>query len=111
MGEVYLALDTQLERLVALKVLPAQVAADAERMRRFTQEAKSAAALNHPSIAHIYEIGEAGGTHFIAMEYIDGTTLRERIYREKTPLPKTSSPPAAGGRSPGESSRDWRHPS
>jgi serine/threonine-protein kinase len=57
-------------------------------MRRFVQEAKSAAALNHPNIAHIYEIGEADGTHFIAMEYIDGVTLNEKIHREKTPLRK-----------------------
>ena len=88
MGEVYLAHDTQLERAVTLKVLPAGVAANAERMCRFTQEAKSAAALNHPSIAHMYEIGEADGTHFIAMEYVEGVTLREKIHREKTPLPK-----------------------
>jgi eukaryotic-like serine/threonine-protein kinase len=88
MGEVYLAHDTQLERTVALKVLPAAVASDAERMRRFTREAKSAAALNHPAIAHVYEIGEAGGAYFIAMEYVEGVTLREKIHREKTPLPK-----------------------
>jgi Tol biopolymer transport system component/tRNA A-37 threonylcarbamoyl transferase component Bud32 len=88
MGEVYLAHDTQLERAVALKVLPAKVASDAERMRRFTQEAKSAAAINHPSIAHIYEIGESDGIHFISMEYVDGETLREKIHDEKAELRK-----------------------
>ncbi|MDQ3817081.1 MAG: protein kinase [Acidobacteriota bacterium] len=79
MGEVYLALDTELGRFVALKVLPADVASDDQRMRRFTLEAKSAAALNHPNIAHIYEIGRSDETHFIAMEYVEGVTLREHI--------------------------------
>jgi serine/threonine protein kinase len=88
MGEVYLAEDTRLERTVALKILPSDVAANEERMRRFTQEAKAAAALNHPNIAHIYEVGEADGTHFIAMEYVDGVTLFEKIHREKAPLRK-----------------------
>jgi len=95
MGEVYLAQDTKLDRKVALKVLPADVSSKRDRMDRFVREAKSAAALNHPHIAHIYEIGESGssptvreGVHFIAMEYIDGETLREKIHRDKTPLPK-----------------------
>ena len=79
MGEVYLAEDTQLHRKVALKVLPDEVAANQDRMRRFVQEAQSAAALNHPNVAHIYEIGEQDGVHFIAMEFIDGVTLRESI--------------------------------
>ncbi|MEP6922307.1 MAG: protein kinase [bacterium] len=87
MGEVYLARDTKLERQVALKILPPEVATNEERMRRFTQEAKAAAALNHPNIAHIYEIGEASGTHFIAMEYVEGVTLNQRI-REKATLSK-----------------------
>src|SRR5713101_4328095 len=86
MGEVYLAEDTRLHRKVALKVLPAEVAANQERMRRFNQEARAAAALNHPNIAHIYEIGEADGTNFIAMEYVDGQTLRELIHDRQTHL-------------------------
>src|ERR1700687_5398428 len=79
MGEVYLAQDTRLDRKVALKVLPFDVASNQERMRRFVQEAKSAAALNHPNIAHIYEIDEVDGVNFIAMEFIEGRPLRECI--------------------------------
>jgi eukaryotic-like serine/threonine-protein kinase len=88
MGEVYLAQDTKLDRKIALKVLPADVASNRDRMERFVREAKSAAALNHPHIAHIYEISESDGVNFIAMEYIDGETLREKIHRDKTPLAK-----------------------
>jgi len=88
MGEVYLAQDTKLDRKVALKILPADVGTNRDRMERFVREAKSAAALNHPNIAHIYEIGESDGTHYIAMEFIDGETLRHKIHRDKAPLPK-----------------------
>jgi eukaryotic-like serine/threonine-protein kinase len=88
MGEVYLAEDTQLHRKIALKVLPADVASNQDRMRRFKQEATAAAALNHPNIAHIYEIGESDGVNFIAMEFIDGRTLREEIHQEQTELRK-----------------------
>ncbi|MEO6051540.1 MAG: protein kinase, partial [Pyrinomonadaceae bacterium] len=79
MGEVYLAKDTRLERKTALKILPGNVAQDEERMQRFVREAKSASALNHPNIITIYEIGETDNTHFIATEYIEGDTLRERL--------------------------------
>src|SRR5438105_13575203 len=88
MGEVYLAEDTRLHRKVALKILPTELAANKDRMRRFEQEAQAAAALNHPNIAHIYEIGEGKGVNFIAMEFIDGQTLREKIHPEHTELRK-----------------------
>ena len=88
MGEVYLARDTSLNRKVALKVLPAEVAANQDRMRRFKQEATSAASLNHPNIAHIYEVGVASGLNFIAMEYVDGTTLRDKIHSDREELSK-----------------------
>src|SRR5713226_315798 len=88
MGEVYLAEDTRLHRKVAIKILPINVAANQDRMRRFEQEATAAAALNHPNIAHIYEIGESADVNFIAMEFIDGQTLREVIHRGQVDLPK-----------------------
>jgi serine/threonine-protein kinase len=88
MGEVYLAEDTQLHRKVALKILPADLSSNKDRMRRFEQEATAAAALNHPNIAHIYEIGEAEGVKFIAMEFVDGQTLRFKIHQERTDLRK-----------------------
>src|SRR4030095_11537846 len=88
MGEVYLAEDSELHRNVALKVLPSDVSSNRDRMRRFKQEATAAAALNHPNIAHIYEIGEREGTNFIAMEFVDGLTLRQLIHERQTELPK-----------------------
>jgi len=88
MGEVYLAHDEALDRSVALKILPADLAAKKDRMERFVREAKAAAALNHPNIAHIYEIGESAGVNFIAMEFVDGDTLRQLIYGKATDLKK-----------------------
>src|SRR5437764_9543052 len=84
MGEVYLAQDTKLDRKVALKILPAAVAAHPDRMKRFVQEAKTASALNHPNIITIHEIDETESGHFIATEFIDGETLRE--CQAKAPL-------------------------
>jgi len=88
MGEVYLAQDTKLDRKVALKVLPAEVASNRDRMDRFVREAKSAAALSHPNIAQVFEIGEDSGTHYIAMEFIDGLTLTKKIHAEQEELRK-----------------------
>src|SRR5260370_2363363 len=74
MGEIYLAQDLTLERSVALKVLPPHFALDADRMRRFVQEAKAASALSHPNGAHIYEIAQSDGVGFIAPGYAEGHT-------------------------------------
>jgi serine/threonine protein kinase/Tol biopolymer transport system component len=79
MGEVYLAWDTTLDREVALKILPPEIASDQQRMQRFVQEAKTASALNHPNIMTIFEIGQTDSTYFIATEFIDGITLRQHI--------------------------------
>ena len=72
MGEVYLAQDTELDRKVAIKILPGHLASDQQRLQRFVQEAKAASALNHPHILTIHEIGVVGPSRFIAMEFIDG---------------------------------------
>jgi eukaryotic-like serine/threonine-protein kinase len=82
MGEVYLAEDTRLNRRVALKLLPREYTDDEGRLRRFQQEAKSASSLNHPNILTIFEVGAADGRHYIATEFIDGETLRERLTRQ-----------------------------
>ena len=79
MGEVYLAVDTKLDRKVALKILPAEVASNQQRMRRFEQEAKAASALNHPNILTIYEVDQTDSVHFISTEYVEGQTLRQHM--------------------------------
>src|SRR5881398_3586314 len=79
MGEVYLALDTELDRTVAIKILPEPLATDQQRLQRFIQEAKAASALNHPHILTIHEIGNVGDSRFIATEFIEGETLRQRM--------------------------------
>ena len=79
MGEVYLANDTKLDRKVALKVLPAEMAADPERLSRFQREAKALAALNHPNIVTIHSVEQAEDVHFLTMELVEGKTLDARI--------------------------------
>src|SRR5436190_10002213 len=79
MGEVYLAHDPRLSRKVALKILPAAFTKDAERLRRFEQEARAASALNHPNIITIYEILKADSSHVMATEFVEGEILRQRL--------------------------------
>jgi hypothetical protein len=80
MGEVYLAYDTRLGRKVALKLLPNHFTTDKDRLRRFEQEAHAASTLSHPNVCVIYEVGETEeGRHYIAMEYVDGVTLRQHM--------------------------------
>ncbi len=86
MGEVYRAEDTRLGRAVAVKVLPKELAQDKERLQRFVREARAASALNHANVAHIYEIGQSDGVHFIAMEYVEGQTLADKISGRPLPI-------------------------
>jgi serine/threonine protein kinase len=82
MGEVYLAEDTQLDRRVALKLLPPALVSDEQAKKRLLREAKSAATLDHPNICAIYEVGEEDGRSFIAMQFVEGETLAARIERK-----------------------------
>ena len=86
MGEVFRARDTRLDRSVAIKILPAAVAADRDRLRRFEQEARLASALNHPNIVTIHELGQDGSTHYIVMELIEGQTLGELLAAGVLPI-------------------------
>jgi serine/threonine protein kinase len=88
MGEVYRARDTRLAREVAIKVLPESLAADQERLKRFEKEARSASALNHPNIVTIHDIGSKAGVSYIAMELVDGATLRELLANGPVPIKK-----------------------
>ena len=89
MGEVYLARDRKLDRLTALKILPWHFVADTDRLERFQREARALSSLNHPNLITIYEVGEASGLHFIAMEFVEGQTLSSR--REKLSLKEVLS--------------------
>jgi predicted ATPase len=88
MGEVYQARDARLGRIVAIKILPAAFSADSDRLHRFEREARSASALNHPNIVTIHELGQDGSTHYIAMELVEGKTLRELLVAGMLPMRK-----------------------
>src|SRR4029450_11670119 len=79
MGEVYLAWDSDLDRTVALKILPTAIASDPERMRRFVQEAKAASALNHPNILIVHDVGRSDSIRYMVTEHVQGDTLRTRL--------------------------------
>src|SRR5262245_62073856 len=79
MGEVYKATDTRLDRTVAIKVLPAHVAADPDLKQRFEREAKTLAALSHPHICPIHDVGSQNGVNFLVMEYLEGEALEQRL--------------------------------
>ena len=88
MGEVYRAHDSRLDRTVAIKVLPASFSADRDRLQRFAQEARAAAALNHPNILSIFDIGEEQGAPYVVSELLEGETLRERLRNGALPVRK-----------------------
>jgi serine/threonine protein kinase len=81
MGEVYRPRDTRLDRTVAIKVLPKDLAAEPELRERLEREARSIAALNHPHICTLHDVGQQDGVHFLVMEYLEGETLQERLQR------------------------------
>ncbi len=89
MGQVYLARDTRLGRQVALKLLPPQFTPEVERVQRFLREAQAASALNHPNILTIYDVGQAQDLYYIATEYVEGMTLRQRLLQDKLTLHET----------------------
>ena len=119
MGEVYRARDVRLDRTVAVKILPPELAVDERYRQRFEREARAASALSHPHIAHVYDVGEQDGTHFIAMEYVEGENLRRaRLARPARRGPgrrargadglRPRGGPRAGRRPPGHQVRERR---
>src|SRR5438132_2522432 len=88
MGEVYRARDTRLNREVAIKVLPAALSSDTERLRRFEQEAQAAGALNHPNILAVYDVGTHDGVFYLVSELLEGETLRKRLVEGPIPTRK-----------------------
>ncbi len=94
MGEVYRARDTRLGRTVAIKILPPRVADDPESRDRFVREARAVAALSHPHICVLYDVGRHDGIDFLVMEYLEGETLAERLSRGRCPSSRPSSTPS-----------------
>src|SRR5229473_2236980 len=90
MGEVYRARDTRLDRIVAIKVLPAHLADEPERRERFEREARTIASLNHPHICTLYDIGQQNGIDYLVMEYLEGETLAQRLMKGPLPLEQVS---------------------
>src|SRR5580693_1906980 len=88
MGEVYKGRDTRLERIVAIKILPPQLAGDLQFRERFEREAKSISALNHPNICTLYDVGRDRDTQYLVLEYLEGETLATRIAGARCRLPK-----------------------
>jgi len=86
MGEVYRALDTRLDRTVAIKVLPAHLSQDPEAKERFDREARAISSLSHPNICHLYDVGQQDGTSYLVMEYLEGETLADRLVKGPLPL-------------------------
>jgi eukaryotic-like serine/threonine-protein kinase len=93
MGEVYRARDTRLDRTVAIKVLPADLASDVEFRERFEREARAISQLNHPHICTLHDVGEANRTAFLVLEYLEGETLSARLARGALPPPITTPTP------------------
>src|SRR5712691_10013270 len=89
MGEVYKALDTRLDRTVAIKVLPSHLSSSAEVRQRFEREAKTISQLSHPHICALYDVGNQDGVEYLVMEYLEGETLAERLARGPLPLEQT----------------------
>src|SRR5437868_11169033 len=86
MGEVYRARDTRLNRIVAIKILPAHLSQNAEAKERFDREARAISSLSHPNICHLYDVGQQDGTSYLIMEYLDGETLADRLHKGRLPL-------------------------
>ena len=81
MGEVYCAIDTRLQRTVAIKILPSHLAENSEARLRFDREARAISSLNHPNICTLFDVGSQAGTDFLVMEHLDGETLADRLHR------------------------------
>jgi serine/threonine protein kinase len=96
MGEVYRARDSRLARDVAIKVLPASFATDAERLQRFETEARAAGALNHPNIVAVYDLGVADGVPYVVEELLDGETLRQALARGPLPARRATAASCTG---------------